>query len=79
MMEDGAGPSVRRFVLTLMAEANAELESLLAQSTDSPLHQLGNLRHRGFSLGMLSKFGVMSFRPCHALSLICFLGQFICS
>jgi len=39
-----------------MAEANTQLQGLLAQRANGPLHLFGNFHDRRFCLGVLAQF-----------------------
>jgi hypothetical protein len=60
-----------------MTEADPELESLLAQCANRPLHHLGNLANRRSCLGVFAQLSVMSLRPCYALSPLGCFSQLI--
>lgn len=59
--------------LALMAEANTELQGLLPQSSNRPLHLLGDFDNRRLSFRVLAQFNVHCFRPRNALGRLCFL------
>jgi hypothetical protein len=54
-------------LLALMAQANAKLECLLAQSTDCALHLLGDFNNRRTCLRVRLQGGLVPFSPQYAL------------